>query len=494
MIMWLVASLGAFALGILYLQRAQQQKIEKISSSLLGQAEAKAKVTIDTARLEAKEIILKAEHNAHLVQQECAKLERAVEAKDDMLSREKSSLQQKLVELQKKEKALLEREKLLSEQEAAFQASLQLSSQEAKAQIILHAQKESEKECQLYYLLERQKCEERIKEYAHKLVVTTLARLPHKALTDASICEIALPNEEMKAKIIGREGKNIKAFQQCTGVTLIVDETPETIVLSSFDVQRREIAKIALIELIRDGRITTDRIEQEVQLAEKKLDDRLLQYGQEAARVCHLHAIHPTLLVCLGRLKLQTSFGQNLLEHSVEVANIMGQIATELKLNVSTAMRMGLLHDIGKALHSDTPQSHALAGYRLCLECGESEEVANGVGCHHDEMPAGSLEAMLVKCADYLSGARPGARAENGEQFIKRLRDFEAEALRFSGVKSAFALSAGRELQVFVRPEVVSDAEALSLAKQIAQKIQALSPSMRVQISVIRESKMVEYT
>lgn len=490
----LVAGIGALLLGFLYWQRKRQQDASLMATMFLQQAEGKAKLALDAARLEAKEILLQAQSKAQGMLQEHAKQERALQSKEELFLREKSLLTQKQQELAKKEKALLDREKQLLDHETAYLAKSSLTPEQARQQILQQAQKETENDMALYYLHKQQQCDERLEGYAHKLVVTALGRLPHKALNDASAIEIHLPSDEMKAKIIGREGKNIKAFQQLTGVTVVIDETPQTLQLSCFDPQRREIAKIALLKLIEDGRISPERIEIEVQAASKELDVKLLQYGQEAALRCHLHGMHPTLLVHLGRLKLRSSFGQNLLDHSVEVASIIGLIAAELKLNVLTATRMGLLHDIGKAVASDTPLSHALAGYRLCLDCGESPEVANGVGCHHNEMPAETLEAMLVQCADYLSGARRGARAENGEQFIKRLSDFESLALGFTGVKSAFALSAGRELQVFVRPEVVSDAEALQLAKQIAEKIQPLCPSQRMQVSVIRETKSIHYT
>lgn len=494
MVLVYVAGIGALLLGFLYWQTKRQQQTSLMTNMLLQQAEAKAKLAVDKARLEAKEIVLQAETKAHSLLQEYAKQEKAVQTKEEHISRERLQLTQKQQELAKKEKALADREKVLADQELAYLSKVSLTPEQARDQVISQAQKETENSLGLYYLHRRQEYDKRLEEYAHNLVVTALSRLPHKALKDATLSEIILPNEEIKAKIIGREGKNIKAFQQLTGVTVVIDETPQTLLLSCFDPQRREIAKIALLRLIEDGRITLERIETEVQAASKELDARLLQYGQEAAAACHLHGVHPTLLVHLGRLKLRSSFGQNLLDHSIEVAKIMGLIASELKLNVSTATRMGLFHDIGKAIVTETPLSHAVAGYRLCLDCGESQEVANGVGCHHNEMPPETLEARLVQSADYLSGARSGARAENGEQFIKRLSDFETQALSFTGVKSAFALSAGRELQVFVRPEVVSEAEALALAKKIAEKIQPLSPSMRIQVSVIRETKAIQYT
>ncbi len=494
MVAVVVAIIGVSFLCFFYFQKKQQLNANLLAKTLLEQAENKAKLALDAARLEAKQLIFAAEQKAHQILAICTKNQQLLESKEDLFSKEKNKILQKQHELEKKEKAFDLREKELQQALERYNALCMLTAEDARKEVLARAEKEAEKECQMLFFQKRSEIELRLENHVHSLVATALARLPHKALTDATTCEIVLPNEEMKAKIIGREGKNIKAFQQLTGVTLVIDENKEALVLSCFDLQRREIAKIAIQELIKDGRISLSRIEEEVEAASANLDATLIRYGQEAIAQLHLHSLHPTLLIHLGRLKLRTSFGQNLLDHSIEVASIMGQIAAELKLNISTAIRMGLLHDIGKAITMDTPRSHALAGYDLCLECGESQEVANGVGCHHDEMPALSLEAKLVKCADYLSGARKGARLEHSDTFFKRLRDFETEALTFEGVRSAFALAAGRELQVFVRPDIVSDADALFLAKQIAKKIQPLASTLRVQVTVIRETKSVEYS
>lgn len=483
MIFLVVAVTGILLLAFLYWQRANQNSRDALARELIKQAEAKASMIVEQAKLDAKKIA----HNA-------SESAQAFSLKEEQQEREKHRLKAHAQELEKKEKALQEREKKLQEEQSRHAQHLNYSLEDTRKQLLKQAEDETEAAIQHLYLQKRQECEEKVDAYAHSLVVATLSRLPYKPLSDASISEVMLPSEELKAKIIGREGKNIKAFQQLTGVTVVIDETPEVLILSSFDRERREIAKIALEALIKDGRITTARIEEEVKAASLLLDKSLIRYGQEAADYLHLHNLHPTLLMHLGRLKLRSSLGQNLLEHSIEVAQIMGLIAAELKLNISKATRMGLLHDIGKAVTSDTPLSHALAGYRLLLDCSEAEEIANGVGCHHDEMPPSTLEAGLVKYADYLSGARRGVRAENSESFFKRLVDFEAVAKSFPGVKNAFALSSGRELQVFVRPEVVDDTQALLLAKQIAGKIQPLSPTHRIQISVLRETKAVEYT
>lgn len=471
----------------LYWYRKQKNAAIQLAQTLLDQAQAKASLILEEAKFKQKELLLELEQKKlsqeHILEKEAHSLT----LKEDKLSEMRQKLLQKQQELDRKEKQLrLQEEDLVKR--------LDMSLDETKELLLKTAQQEIEKECQLLLLHKRQKAEKAAEEEARQLLVSALSCLPKRALTDASLDTIQLPNEEIKAKIIGRDGKNIKAFQHFSGVNVVIDETPQTIILSSFDLERREIAKLALYELIRDGRINPARIEEELEQAQKELQIQLVRYGQEAALSCQISHLHPELLRHLGALKLRTSFGQNLLEHSVEVAQIMSRIACELKLDVQKAARMGLLHDIGKAISSEIPTSHAVTGYRLCLEYGETEEIANGVGCHHDEIAAKTQEALLVKCADYLSGARRGSRAENSETFFKRLKDFETQALGFYGVKNAFAISAGRELQVFVRPEIVDDAQAMSLAKEIAGKIQPLAGPFRVQVSVIRQTKCIEYT
>lgn len=488
MLALIVASLGSFFLLAVYWQRKERDRLHNIANESMQQAENRAKILLEKAALDAKNITFDAQRLSFQMQDDLEKLKRELNAKDDQLSREKQKMVARQQELKAKEQQLFLREKELEEK-------LSLSIDAIRKEAILKAQKEAERECQLAFLQKSREQEVRSEAAGHSLIVQVLSRLPKKALKDASETVITLPNEEMKAKIIGREGKNIKAFQNLTGVTLVIDEAQGlTVVLSSFDPERREIAKIALQELVRVGTINPGRIEEEVKHAESSLDKALLEYGKEAANLLSIRGLDPVILLHIGKMKLRSSYGQNLLEHSIEVAQILAMIAKELKLSSEKAMRMGLLHDIGKVVTADTPLSHAILGYKLLLEHGESEEVANGVGAHHDEMAPLTQEAMLVKCADYLSGARKGSRAETDESFFKRLQTFEAEAMSFNGVKSAFALSAGRELQVFVRPEVVDDLEAIQLARDIAKKIQPFAGNQRVQISVIREMKAVEYS
>lgn len=480
--------------AVYYWNRLQNKRVYRVASEIVEQAETKALMLLDQAKIEINERQIAAQQQIYAQHKQLEKEQLSISGKLEQFLRDKQKLQAKVQELEKKEKALVAWEKELKDADTLHRSRLNLSEDQARSAILTQVAKEIEKDCHELHLHKYQEAKFRLDADVQKLIITALGRLPHKALQDASTSYVAIPNEEMKAKIIGREGKNIKAFQQLTGVQVVIDDQPNQLTISCFDPERRELAKLALHELVQDGRISVGRIEEAVSTAYARLNDLLVQFGQEAVSSLHLHGLHPELCRYLGCLKLRTSLGQNLLEHSLEVAHIMGLLCTELKLNVSQGMRMGLLHDIGKAVTSTNTTSHAIAGYRLCLEWGEAELIANAVGCHHDEMKALTQEAMLVKCADYLSGARLGARAESSETFFKRLSDFEAMALECPGVKTAFAVSAGRELQVFVKPEVVDDAAALALAKAISQKIQLLSGPSKVQVTVIRETRAVEYT
>lgn len=483
----LIALIGFAILGFLYWCRRQRKNASKFAQTLIDQAQIKANLLLEEAKIKKREASVELEQKKLYQERELEKQSLALLQREE----EVASLKQKM---QAKEQELKRLEKRLKSEEEDLARKNQISIEETKEALRQEATEAVEKESLLLLLKKRQQLEAQTERDAHNLIIQALSRLPHKPLHDASCTAFCLPNEEMKAKIIGRDGKNIKAFQQLSGVTIVIDETPEMLQLSSFDLERREIAKSALSELIRDGRITPARIEEELTAAKNRLPQMLIAIGQEAAGSCHVSHLHPELLRHLGLLHLRASLGQNLLEHSVEVANIMANIAVELKLDVAKARRMGLLHDIGKAMHSDGSLTHAIAGYRLLLEFGETEEVANGVGSHHDEMLPKTLEASLVKGADFLSGARRGARAESSETFFKRLADLEREARSFDGVKNAFALSAGRELQVFVKPDLVDDLQALQLAKAIAKKIQPLAGPLNIQVNVIRQTQAIVYT
>jgi len=469
----LVIILGTLIILALYWQRKVKMQAELLAEELIANATIKAKKILESANIELQER----------------------KAQAELAAKEELALRDKVREQTVQQKKLREQELLLEKQEAELAKRRRaIEEREATTQemVVKEATREIEERMQRLYIEKRADVEERIEHDSHALIIQCLARLPHKPLTDATITEITLPNDEIKSKIIGREGKNIKAFQQLTGVTVIVDDRPSIIELSCYDPTRRLLAKIALTNLIETGKITVQSIEEEILAAQKALPALLTGYGQKAAESVEVYNLHPSICLHLGKLSLQSSYGQNLLDHSIEVANIIGQIATELTLDSALARRMGLLHDIGKAIQ--TANSHAIAGYNLLRECGESEAVANGVGCHHNEMAPATLEAQLVKPADFLSGARKTARMQTQELFHDRLREFEAKALTMPGVVSAYAVSGGRELHLFVRPDQVSDTGAQAMAKELAQELQPLAHNMRIQVSVFRETKVIEYS
>lgn len=462
-----------------------------MAEQIISAAENQARTLREKAVLELKEKeIHRKSHEQYLDQKEekIDKEKRAIEGQKQELAR----LQQQL--RAQEERCIAERRRY-QEQAAAeaekLQQIAQYTQKEARALIESRLQQQVEKECESLFLKKIAAVEEQVEQKAQTLLLSALQRQTNKTLWKATTISLFIP-DEFKAKIIGKDGRNIRAFENITGITLLIDEQPNSVTLSSFDPVRRVIAKEALNTLISDGKISPQRIEEVVEEAEKKVDQLLTQCAGEAAAKAKVYSLHPDILELLGKLSVHTSIGQNVLEHSVEVSTLMAVLAKELKLDPEKARRIGLLHDIGKALPPETGLSHAIAGYHMALKCGEHEEIANGIGSHHDEMAARTPEGALCKIADTLSAARPGVRQESVEKHFERLSTLEAIAASFEGVDAAYALAAGKEVRVLVRPEEVDDAQATHLARCIAQKI-AEHASTRVQITVIREKRVVEW-
>ena len=484
--------------------RYKKQRFRDIAQHIVREAELQAEKLLRKASSAEHErsVASQLAEREQLHRYEKQKIQ--VEHLQQQLEKERSQLQGKLADLAKKERDLsaksaaldtrlkeaaeeLRKSRNLLEQHAA------LSQQDAEKRVIEEARLTIENECHALRYRKLQEVEASVEEEARKLIVGALARCPEKYAGEWGATAIALPSDELKAKIIGREGKNLRAFEQMTGVKVIIDDTPSLITLSSFDPLKRHLAQQALHELIR-GPIHPGRIEEVVAMVSAQIDNSLLQLGQEAARRAQVSGLHPELHRLLGKLNFRPSWGQNTLEHSIEVSYLMALIAGELRLDVTRARRIGFLHDIGKAASAEISPTHAITGYQLALQYEETEEVANGIGCHHDQMAPKTLEAALCRPADALSAAFPGKRSERTDRHFRRIESMERIACAFPGVQRAFAVDAGRELRVFVRSDEVDDARTATLAKEIATSIaRAFDSTYRTRVAVIREKKAIEY-
>lgn len=424
---------------------------------------------------------------------------------EEKLDRQLALFEKKWLENEKKEKELCKLKATLQAAQAEltlqkdrWQTDLEtlagLSAPEARTFLLERCTQDIKSESAAFLLKVRKETEEEADRTAARLIATAVNRLALPTVSESATITVPLPSHEMKGRVIGREGRNIHTLEQATGVNFIIDDTPNAVVISGYDPVRREIARVALLELIQDGRIHPTRIEEAVALATTKVDSNIFQHGQEAAQKAGCLSFHPELTRILGKLHYRFSFGQNMLAHSLEVSQLMSLMAAELQLDVELAKRIGLLHDIGKALSHEFEGSHALIGQQVALQYGESEEVANGIGCHHDEIAPLTIEGSLCSAADRISGGRPGARSESLEHYLKRSARLEQIAKHFEGVEKAYAMHAGRELRVIIEPERFDDAMTLHLAREIAQKIEKeLTFPGKIKITVIREKRAIEY-
>ena len=336
--------------------------------------------------------------------------------------------------------------------------------------------------------------EQNVTKEAASILATAINRMALPCVSETAITTLSLPNADMKGRIIGREGRNIRALEEATGVNIVIDDTPNAVVISGFDPVRKHIAKAALSELIQDGRIHPTRIEEAVIKATAAVEKEIVELGRSAGAEVGVLNLAPELITLLGKLHFRYSYGQNGLQHSIEVGLIMGSIAAELQLDIALAKRMGLLHDIGKSLSNEVEGSHAIVGYEMAMKYGESEDVATGIGCHHDEMAPTTIEASLVSAADAISGGRPGARNEDVEKYLRRIRKLEEISCQYEGVEKAYAMQAGREIRVIVAADKLNDAQTMNLARKLAYKIEdELTYPGKIKVTVIREKRAVEY-
>lgn len=429
---------------------------------------------------------------------EVTRQERRLVQKEESLDRKLENLEKKDETLQQKiketEGKLAEAEEIKKRQFEMLERISGLTIDQAKEYLLKNLEEELTHEKTLMVAQFEQQTREESEAKAREIISTAIQRCAADHVAEATVSVVPLPNDEMKGRIIGREGRNIRTLETMTGVDLIIDDTPEAITLSSYDPVRREIARIALERLIQDGRIHPARIEETVEKARKEVEAKIKQDGERAVLEIGIHSIHPELVKLLGRLRYRTSYGQNVLDHSLEVAHIAGMMAAELGADVNGAKRAGLLHDIGKALTHEVEGSHVNIGVDVARKYKENQNILHAIEAHHGDVEPRTIVACLVQAADAISAARPGARRENVENYIKRLQKLEEIANSFEGVEKCYAIQAGREIRILVKPEVVKDDQTILVAREIAKKIESeLDYPGQVKVHVVRESRAIEY-
>ena len=509
MIIKIVIAVVALAIGALigYIYR------KNVGEKAIGSAEQKAKNLILDAENRSetmkKEAILEAKEEAHRLRSDAerdARERRAeVQRSERRLIQKEEALDRKIANIEKKEESITHKEQILINKEKELDEFINrqteelerisgYTAEEAKAILLSNMEKEIRHDASIMIKEIQSKAKEEADKKAKYIITGAIQRCAADHVAESTVSVVNLPNDEMKGRIIGREGRNIRTIETLTGVDLIIDDTPEAVILSGFDPVRREIARIALEKLIVDGRIHPARIEEMVEKAEKEVNAIIKEEGEQATFEVGIHNLHPELVKLLGRLRFRTSYGQNVLKHSVEVAHLAGLMAGELGLDVKLAKRAGLLHDIGKALDHEVEGTHVDIGIDVLRRYKESEAVINGMAAHHGDYEAKSMEAVLIAAADALSAARPGARRETLDAYIKRLEKLEEIANTTPGVEKSFAIQAGREIRIIAKPEDVNDEEIVFLAREISKKIEAeLEYPGQIKVNVVRETRAIDY-
>jgi len=490
-------------------ERAETEAAQKTAARILEEAKKDASAIRKEAELHAKDSVLREraefEREVRDSRRELQNQERRLIGKEEAIDKRLESVDKRDGELARRDQAIKSREKQVEEQAAEYGRQFEesrrqleqvagLTREEAKRSLIDQMVEEAKHESAKRIRVIEEEAKEEAVRRSQKIVALAIERLAGDFVAERSVTVFPLPNDELKGKIIGREGRNIRALEAATGIDLIVDDTPETVVISGHNPIRREIARLSLEKLVSDGRIHPGRIEEVVRKSEQELEESIKEAGQKAIFDVGVHGVHPEIIKLLGRLKYRYSYAQNVLLHSIEAAFICGAMAAELGLNEKQARRAALLHDIGKAVDHEVEGSHAIIGAELARKYGESPKIVNAIAAHHEDVRAETILAPLVDAADALSGARPGARREMMETYTRRLEELERIVNEFKGVEKSYAVQAGREIRIMVQHDLISDDEASRMAREIARKIEnEMTYPGQIKVTVIREMRAVDY-
>lgn len=493
--------------GACYFWYDQRQK--NLATSRVAQAEQQAQQILTTAQEQAQAAIKETDDRAKAIldesEQTSLRRRRELDREDERLQKRREDLDKRFERLDQREQNLNKRQSRLDKQQADLQkiqdertAELEriaaMTTDEARAELMTTVEQDARNDMARIIRSVEAEAQEEADKRAREIISLAIQRLASEHVSEIAVSVVSLPNDEMKGRIIGRNGRNIRAFELATGVDVVVDDTPEAVTISSFDPVRREVAKRAMAKLVLDGRIHPARIEKLVTDAQAEVDQTIRQEGERAVYETGVPGLHPEIIKLLGRLKFRTSYGQNMHGHAIETAHIASMIASELGADVMIAKMGGLLHDIGKAIDHEIEGTHALIGADFIKRYGVNEKVVNCVAAHHHEVEQTCVEAYIVEAADAISGARPGARRESIETYIRRVKTLEEIATSFDGVEQSYALQAGREVRILVRPETVDDLAALRLSRDIARKIEeTMQYPGQIKVQVIRETRAIEY-
>lgn len=483
-------------------------KSRREAAQILTDAERESATLAKEAKTQVKELEIdlraKMEQEAREQRKEIAAIEKRMLSKEEILEKRAVALDKTAAELTTEERDLVKREKtlekelekvthIIKEQTSKLEDISGLTADQARRELFITLENEVKRDC----ALQLKRTEDELKETAEKkarwVISEAIGRCASDHVAETTVSVVNLPSDEMKGRIIGREGRNIRALENATGINVIIDDTPEAVILSGFDPIRRQVARITLERLIQDGRIHPARIEEMVEKVNEEMAKTIKERGEAACLEADVHGLHPEIVKLLGRLSFRTSYGQNVLQHSIEVCHLSAIMAAELGLNIQESKRAGLIHDMGKALTHEVEGSHAILGHDIAKRHGENEVICNAIGAHHNEMQMSSPISVIIQAADAMSASRPGARSETMQNYIKRLEQLEQIAHEFDGVEKAFAIQAGREVRLVVQPDRVSDAEASAMARDVAKRVESeMTYPGQIRVTVVRETRAVE--